>query len=627
MVDRGFVLSSDAQLDRGVTDSAPSGLAPEVLARLTAADDPAVFAAAWLDAIANLTNGIQQGLLVLATTRGGRNEPVASWPPRSVPDRALLTAVDGAVRSGRMVLQTLERPDDAADVGPSLAIGYPVTVGGRVRGAAGLLIGSDGEPARSVIDRVAWGCGWIEALLRRRSVSLGDRIGTVVELLATGLHHDRFQEAATAVVTELAGVFGCERVSLGFLQARHVRLAALSNSAVFGKKANLVRAIEAAMEEAVDQEATIVWPAQEAQGHVVRAHEALSHDHGVNAVCTVPLFQNNRILGALTLERPADKPFDAATLQLCEHVGVLLGPILDLKRKEDRWLGRKAFDSLSDLAVRLFGPRHVALKLGAVATVCAVVFLWVAKGDYRVTADGSLEGTTQRVLAAPVAGYLSDAPSRAGDIVKAGQVMATLDDRDLRLERLKWATQRAKQQREYAEALAKQDFAKAQVLRAQIEQAEAQLSLLDEQLTRLRITAPFDGIVVSGDLSQQLGAPVERGNVLFEVAPLNEFRIVLKADERDIVELQLGQTGELVLTSMPDRGFPFTVEKITPISTSQEGRNFYRVEARTRAEDSQALRPGMQGVAKIDIGERRLVWIWTHKVVHWFRLFLWTWWP
>jgi len=602
-------------------------LVPEDFTRLVSADDPAVFAAAWLNAIATLTSGMQQGLLVLAAARGGRNEPVASWPPRSVPDRGLLAAVEGAVRSGRMVVQSVEPRVGAADIGPSLAIGHPVTVGGRVRGAVGLMIGPGREPARAVIDRIAWGCGWIEALLRRRSISLGDRVGTVVELLATGLHHDRFQEAATAVVTELAGVFGCERVSLGFLKGQQVRLAALSNSAVFGKKASLVRAIETAMEEAGDQETTIVWPAPEGQSHVVRAHDALSHGHGVNAICTVPLSQDNRILGALTLERPADKPFDAATVQLCEHVGVLLGPVLDLKRREDRWLGRKVLDSLSALIVRLFGPRHVGLKLGAVAAACAAVFLMFVQGEYRITADGSLEGTTQRALAAPVAGYLSDAQSRAGDVVKAGQVMATLDDRDLRLERLKWATQRAKQQREYAEALAKQELAKAQVLRTQIEQAEAQLSLIDEQLARLRITAPFDGIVVSGDLSQHLGAPVERGNVLFEVAPLNEYRIVLKVDERDIVDLQLGQTGQLMLSSMPDRGFPFRVEKITPISTALEGRNFFRVEAKPAAEDSKALRPGMQGVAKIVVDERRLVWIWTHKVVHWIRMSIWSWWP
>ena len=612
---------------RETGQAGPGGIAPEVIARLSAANDPAVFAAAWLDAVASLTDGMQQGLVVLAAMRGGRNEPVAAWPSNAVPEGALLAAVDGAVRGGRIVVQTVEARRQAGETAPLLAIGYPVAVAGRVRGAAGVVVTPGAEDPQAVIDRIAWGCGWIEALLRRRSVSLGDRIGTVMELLATGLHHDRFQEAATAVATEFAGVFGCERVSIGFRRGSHVKLAALSNSAAFGKRANLVRAIELAMEESIDQQAIIVVPALDGQEQIVRAHQALSREHGQNAICTVPLTEGNRVLGAITLERPADKPFDPPSIQLCEHIGVLLGPVLKLKRDEDRWIARKALDSLIAFLVRLFGPRHVALKLSALAAIAVVAFFVFAKGDYRVTADGSLEGTIQRALAAPVAGYLSDAQSRAGDIVKAGQVMATLDDRDLRLERLKWATQRAKQQREYSDALAKQELAKAQVLRTQIEQADAQLTLLDEQLSRLKITAPFDGVVVSGDLSQQLGAPVERGNTLFEVAPLKEYRIVLKVDERDVVDVAPGLSGELVLSSAPDRGFPFQVEKITPVSTAQEGRNFFRVEARPTGGNTEVLRPGMQGVAKITIDERRLAWIWSHKVVHWLLMFIWSWWP
>jgi hypothetical protein len=35
------------------------------------------------------------------------------------------------------------------------------------------------------------------------------------------------------------------------------------------------------------------------------------------------------------------------------------------------------------------------------------------------------------------------------------------------------------------------------------------------------------------------------------------------------------------------------------------------------------LRPGMEGVAKIDIGRRRLIWIWTHSLFDWLRV--WTW--
>ena len=41
----------------------------------------------------------------------------------------------------------------------------------------------------------------------------------------------------------------------------------------------------------------------------------------------------------------------------------------------------------------------------------------------------------------------------------------------------------------------------------------------------------------------------------------------------------------------------------------------------------ETLRPGMQGVGKIDIGTRRLVWIWTHGLTDWFRLWSWSWMP
>ena len=70
----------------------------------------------------------------------------------------------------------------------------------------------------------------------------------------------------------------------------------------------------------------------------------------------------------------------------------------------------------------------------------------------------------------------------------------------------------------------------AQAFGAQIEQAEAQLALVEEQLSRARLVAPFDGFIVVGDLSQSLGSPVERGDVLFEVAPLDGFRVVLEVD-------------------------------------------------------------------------------------------------
>ena len=94
----------------------------------------------------------------------------------------------------------------------------------------------------------------------------------------------------------------------------------------------------------------------------------------------------------------------------------------------------------------------------------------------------------------------------------------------------------------------------------------------------------------------------------------------------DIADITVGQQGELVLSSMPGDTFPLVIEKITPVSTQKEGRNYFRVEAQLK-DVSERLRPGMEGVGKISIDRRKLIWIWTHEAIDWLRLKLWAWWP
>ena len=157
--------------------------------------------------------------------------------------------------------------------------------------------------------------------------------------------------------------------------------------------------------------------------------------------------------------------------------------------------------------------------------------------------------------------------------------------------------------------------------------ARAQLGYAQIAMHITHVRAPFDGVVVSGDLSQSLGAPVERGDILFEIAPLDSYRVILDVDERDIGAVSLEQTGSLALTGMPGDVIEIRIDKITPISAAEDGRNFFRVEASLLAEPPAILRPGMEGVAKIDVGRRRLLWIWTHELLDWLRLQLWSFLP
>jgi multidrug efflux pump subunit AcrA (membrane-fusion protein) len=174
--------------------------------------------------------------------------------------------------------------------------------------------------------------------------------------------------------------------------------------------------------------------------------------------------------------------------------------------------------------------------------------------------------------------------------------------------------------------MAEHDRAQVSIINARISEADAQLQLIGKQLERMQIQAPFTGVVVSGDLSQSLGSPVERGEVLFEVAPLDTWRLILEVDEHDMQSVAIGQQGRLKLTGLPDTTFGFSVSRITPVTEAADGGNYFRIEAEL-ADAPDILRPGMEGVGKIEIGERRLLWIWTHRMIDWFKLTTWSWWP
>jgi RND family efflux transporter MFP subunit len=594
-------------------------------ARLAHAPDAASFAAGWLDIQCRALDGVIRGVVVLRSSEAASYAPVALWPEGIEGSPKLAAAVENALTHRRVTVQGAKRGMRRQD---PVFLAHPILVDDELYGVAALEVEGRTESAlQELVQRLGWGIGWLEALARRKTFTSKARLVTVLELIATALQHERFQAAATAVATELATTLGCERVGIGFLKGKHIYLRALSHSAAFNKKTNLVRALEAAMDEAADQLATVVHPPRKGGPfQVTRAHAELTRLHGTGTVCTIPLTAGGQVLGALVLERPAGEEFDARTVEICEHVALLVGPVLDVKRKEDRWLVQKAADSLATYARHLTGPRHTALKLWTGVAVAAMLFFAVVDGDYQVTADATLEGTVQRAVAAAIPGYIAEARARAGDVVRKGDLLATIDDRDLRLERLKWVSQRAQRTSEYREALAGQQRARIQVLAAQLAQADAQIALIDEQLTRTRIVAPFDAVIVKGDLSQSLGAPVERGNVLFELAPLDAYRIIMKVDERDITRVAVGQSGTLALSSMPHDPLPLVVEKITPVSVVEEGRNLFRVEASALG-GIEKLRPGMEGVGKIHIEQRRLIWIWSHKIVHWLRMWIWSWWP
>ena len=300
---------------------------------------------------------------------------------------------------------------------------------GEVRGVVGMEIDWRPEPQLQTAMRdLQWGSGWLEVVLRRHAdpvEAVTQRLKLSLALVATLLEHDGLDQACAAFATELATRLGCDRAAIGVYNGRRVKIRAVSHSAQFERRANLLRAVSEAMEEAIDQGETVVFPnAGENLPVVSHAHQGLLRESEGGSVVTLPLTSEGRVVGALTLERAAGYRFDVPTLEICEAVAALAGPIVELKRRSEESLPERALETARELRERLFGARHAAFKLAAVCIAVIVLFFAFAKGDYRISASSTVEGVVQRAITAPFNGYMKEAPVRAGDLVnRAGQVI------------------------------------------------------------------------------------------------------------------------------------------------------------------------------------------------------------
>lgn len=421
-------------------------------------------------------------------------------------------------------------------------------------------------------------------------------------------------EAATALAAEVADLLQCRRVSVGLLQDGQARIAGSSQQVELDPRHDAAAAVLAAMHEAIDQRRVIAWPPVAGDTPISIAQRQLA---GTGRACSVPLVAGERVMGALTLEREG-MAFDAAQLALCEDIAAFAGPLLELKvQAEAPWRRRSAAWLRERLASS--GRRH-ALVAGAVLVALAALALpW----SWRVSAPARLEGSVQRAVVAPADGFLQQADVRPGDRVRAGQPLAQLSSQDLELERKRRESELRQHENAYRAALARNDRTQMVISQSRAAEAQALLELAETQLDRSRLVAPFDGVVIKGDLRQNLGAPVQKGETLLVLSPSESFRLIVEVDESDIAAVTPGQHGQLALAARPEQPLAFTTRRVVPVATAADGRNYFEVEAALDAR-AEGLRPGLSGVAKIEVGRRALGWLLFHRAVAWMRLALWS---
>ena len=444
-----------------------------------------------------------------------------------------------------------------------------------------------------------------------------------MQVLSVVNGQESFHRAAMAFCNEVASQWKCERVSTGFIEGKYVKLKAMSHTENFIRKMQMIQDIESTMEECVDQDMEVLYPAPENWSYINRAAASLSKRQGPTNILSLPLRTNGKVRGALTLERPPDKAFSVAEIETIRLVCELCSARLTDMYRNTRRLALTLTEKWNSLRDSLLAPRHSGLKSAAVAGFLGLLIITFGKGVYKAEAPFIIEAVLQQVVPAPFEGFIKEVDVEVGDTVEAGEtVLGSLDTAELRLQLAQVIADKVAYLKQAAAAMRDGEAAQAQIAQANADKAEAQERLLNYKISQAHLTSPVTGKVVKGDLKKQIGAPVQTGDVLFEVTPIESLRAELMIPEDQIFDIEVGQKGYLATFSYPSRRIGFKVERINPVAEVVNQRNIFKVRAHLD-ETPSWMRPGMEGVAKVHAGRRPFIWLWTRKIVNWLRMKLW----
>ncbi len=235
--------------------------------------------------------------------------------------------------------------------------------------------------------------------------------------------------------------------------------------------------------------------------------------------------------------------------------------------------------------------------------------LFIFPVPYRSACTVRVEPVGARAVSAPFEATIESVLVEPGDEVHQGQPLVELDGRPLRLEQqsIEAEIQQALKQQDVAIAAGR--IADAQQAQLKCQQLQRQGDLVQRRLSQLTVTSPIDGVVVVGDLRRSIGATLEIGQVLFEVASLDRIVLEVEIPEREIGLVRDDSDVRVRVDSARVGTIAAELRQIYPSAQLRDDQSVFIAPIEIDNQDRQ-YRPGMRGKATV-FGPIR-PWAWSH---------------
>lgn len=242
----------------------------------------------------------------------------------------------------------------------------------------------------------------------------------------------------------------------------------------------------------------------------------------------------------------------------------------------------------------------------------------------KVNASGKIQPIKEIKISATTSAWVTDITVKEGDRVKAGQLLITLDEKQ-HLASVEQATssvnsakaslKQISAQKERMESLYSQKLISEQELESitaqyeltvnQLKQARAALSSREDELSKLKMTAPSEGIVtkILIEVGEMAVGGMFQATTLMTIADLTKLEVEVDVNENDVVHIGLGDTTEIEVDAFQDTMFYGVVSEIAHVAETsnfgtQEQVTNFKVKIRMLNVHPQ-IRPGMSANTNI----------------------------
>ena len=452
---------------------------------------------------------------------------------------------------------------------------------------------------------------------------VSDDVSDMLGLAAQVMQQQSFESACLTLVNGISAEWALAHASLGWIDDGRAQAVAISHLDRFERNSRQTELIEAAMHTALNQGHEIWWSTEHGDAPDSQELGDFARDAGAGRAVAIPVRDAHGQTHAVLLLgfSAADSEPDLNHLLLSLE---LIEPRLCDLRLRSLSLVQRSKHHLRSLSERVFGPEHATAKALAAIAVLALLYVLLGTWNYRVEASAQLNTDSTRLISAQFDGRVDQVYATAGDLVKAGSLLVALDTCELEQQQSELSAEVAKAETEVNKNRADGRLADTEIAQARLDQALAKSQRVEAYLKSAKSVAPFEGVIVEGERKDLLGAPVKKGDKILKIAKIEGLYVTLMVAERQMRYVQPGASGEVSLLSHADHSIPVRINSVIPVAQvkGQEG-NQFMITAELLEPPQPWWRPGMTGLARIDVGQRSIAWILTHRMLDNLRLLLW----